>query len=845
MKQHGLRKGNIVVKGSKLWTPSRREVLQSIPAVLLASTQCAPTPGRRPRIAAAVTEYRRHSHAQHILDRYLIGYGWENRHHRPPMDLVSLYVDQQPESDLSRSRAREFPDMKIYPSIEKALTLGGNDLAVDGVLLIGEHGRYPKNEMGQTLWPRYEFFRQIVDVFEKSGRAVPVFNDKHLSWKWDWAKEMVETAQRMGFPLMAGSSLPVTTRLPPVELPLGSEVEEAVSVGVGGPDGYDIHSLEAVQGMVERRKGGETGVVAIQAIRGEAFWKAMEARSWDGGGWDPELFQACLCRSLKLTPARKGFNHHLPTMEEMQGLVEDPIAYRYEYADGLKATIMLVEGIVHDISVAVRLKNESKPVSTLMYLHPREVVNFFSPLTHHTETLFLTGKSPYPIERTLLTTGLTAAGVESLHLGGKRLETPHLDIRYEPRKESTFWTSPNPTPTGKPRPLLAVTANAPRKRIAVITTIWTYLSHSQHITDRFLVGYPMNGEWHTPAMDVVSLWVDQHPEGDQSEERANQFGFKVYPTIAETLRCGGDKLAVDAVLLIAEHGDYPSNEKGQKLYPRHEWFQEVVDVFEQDGRAVPVFNDKHLSYSFEKAQKTVEASKRLGFPMLAGSSIPVTWRLPELELPHECEIEEVVMAGAGGSDAHDFHALEGLQAMVERRKGGEAGVKAVQLLEGDEVWRAGEDGRWSKQILEAALACSDELKGITLEDARPQDLLGSGVLPEIVKEPRAYLIDRNDGLRTTLLWLNGAVGDFLFAAKLKGPAGIVAAQLLRSPGPNVHYSACLASNIEEMFATGKAPYPVERTLLVSGMLDRCLESMVQRNRRLETPELSVRYRVGP
>jgi hypothetical protein len=168
----------------------------------------------------------------------------------------------------------------------------------------------------------------------------------------------------------------------------------------------------------------------------------------------------------------------------------------------------------------------------------------------------------------------------------------------------------------------------------------------------------------------------------------------------------------------------------------------------------------------------------------------------------------------------------------------------VQLLQGDDVWSAAAEGRWSARILEAALSCSDELQGITLKDARPQDLLRSGVLPEIVKNPRAYIIDRNDGLRTTLLWLNGAVGDFLFAAKLKGPAGIVATQFLRSPGPNVHYSACLASNIEEMFATGNAPYPIERTLLVSGMLERCLDSMVQGNRRLATPELNVRYRVG-
>lgn len=833
------------VSKSVIWKPTRREILQSIPAMLVTPKLYGRTPARRPRIAAIVTEFWRYSHAQHIVDRHLIGYGWENRHHRPKVDLVSLYVDQTPENDLSAARAREFPDMKIYPSIGDALTLGGNELDVDGVLLIGEHGEYPTNKIGQKLYPRYEFFRQIVDVFEQSGRAVPVFNDKHLSWKWEWAKEMVETARRMGFALMAGSSLPVTSRMPPVELPLGAEIEEAICVGIGRPDSYDFHAFEALQCMVERRQGGETGVVAIQAIRGEAFWDAMQAGSWHGGGWDTELFRACLCRSLQLTPARQSFNHHYPTPEEMRGLVEDPIAYRYEYADGLKATIMMVQGIVEDFTVALRLKNQPKPLSTLMYLHPREVVNFFSPLVRHAETMFLTGQSPYPVERTLLTSGLSAAGVESLHLDQKRLETPHLNVRYQPRPESSFRRGTNPTPTDMPQTVVAASNGSPRKRIAVVTTIWTYLSHSQHITDRFQVGYPMNGDWHKPEMDVVSLWVDQHPDGDLSEERARQFNFNVYPTIAEALRCGGDKLAVDAVLLIAEHGEYPSNVKGQKLYPRYEWFQEIINVFEEDGLSVPVFNDKHLSYSFEKAEKMVEASRRLGFPMLAGSSIPVTWRLPELELPLECEIEEVVMAGAGGSDAHDFHALEGMQALVERRLGGEAGVKAVQLLQGDEVWRAGEDGRWSKRILEAALSCSDELQGITLEDARTQDLLGSGVLPEIVKEPRAYLIDRNDGPRTTLLWLNGAVGDFLFAAKLKRPAGIVASQLLRSPGPNVHYSACLASNIEKMFATGIAPYPVERTLLVSGMLDRCLESMVRGNQHMETPELDVRYRVGP
>jgi len=381
------------------------------------------------------------------------------------------------------------------------------------------------------------------------------------------------------------------------------------------------------------------------------------------------------------------------------------------------------------------------------------------------------------------------------------------------------------------------------KRIAVITTVYRYLSHAQHITDRFLVGYPHNGEWRRPDMKVASLYVDQKPPGDQSAERAREFGFEIYPTIPEALRCGGDRLAVDAVLSIGEHGDYPQNEKGQILYPRYEFFKQCVEVFEKDGRAVPVYNDKHLSYSFEKAKWMIEASRRLKFPMLAGSSLPVTWRLPDLELPLDCEIESALMVGEGrGSDAMDFHALEAMQCMIERRKGGETGVKAVQMIEDDAVWKAGEEGRWSKELLSAALSRSDTPQGWTLIDGRTQDLVGSGELPKLVKHPAAYFIEYRDGLRTTLLMLDGALGDFNFAARVRGIPGLASTQFFLTPIPNVTYSACLVNKIEEMFETGRAPYPVERTLLVSGILEACLTSRLQDHQRLETPQLAVRYR---
>ena len=374
------------------------------------------------------------------------------------------------------------------------------------------------------------------------------------------------------------------------------------------------------------------------------------------------------------------------------------------------------------------------------------------------------------------------------------------------------------------------------KRIAIVSSIYRYLSHAQHMGDRFLIGYPHEGKWHKPDVQVVSLYVDQKPKGDQSEERAKEFGFKVYPTIAETLRCGTDKLAVDGVVIICEHGEYPKNELGQVLYPRYEFFKACTEVFEKDGRAVPVYNDKHLSFSFEKAKWMMDEAKRQKFPVLAGSSLPVTWRLPDIEIPLGSVIDEALMVGVGGSDPMDYHALEAMQCMIERRKGGETGVKSVQLLEGEAAWNA----PYSKDLLIAALSRSDTPLGLTETDGRTQDLVRTGELKRLVAKPAAYLIEHNDGLKTTLLMLNGAVKDFTFAAKVRG-RGTMSTQFLLTPVPNVTYSACLVGKIEEMMVTGRAPYPAARTLIVSGMLESCLQSKQKGGEKLMTPQLSVRY----
>lgn len=391
----------------------------------------------RPKIAAIVTTYFKLSHGENIIDRFLYGYGWRGTHHNPPMDLVSLYVDQVSGTDLSRKRGKEFPSLRLCSSIPEALTLGGNKLAVDGVVVIGEHGDYPRNEKGQTEYPRWQFFEHVVKVFKDSQRSVPMFNDKHLSWNWDWAQRMVETAHEMGFPYMAGSSLPVTWRIPSVEMPLGARIREALCVCYGGVDSYDFHGLETVQCMVERRAGGETGVKWLQAYRGENFWKALRE-----GVWSRRLMNAALCRSHTLTPAHEGFNDVFPTDDDLRRIVKDPVAYHYQHNDGLLCSMILFNGLIRDFNFAAEIAGRSEPFSTQMYLPMPDgrttIADFFNPLVNNIETMFLTGKATYPVERTLLTTGLVAAGVESLYRGQRRYDTPHLAIRYQPTRESTF-----------------------------------------------------------------------------------------------------------------------------------------------------------------------------------------------------------------------------------------------------------------------------------------------------------------------------------------------------------------------------------------------------------------------
>jgi hypothetical protein len=399
-----------------------------------ASAQGTPEPIKQ--VCLIATEVWKFSHAQHFLDRLLEGYGWHGQHHWPPLKLASLYVDQFPPNDLSRERARRH-HVTLYPSIRDALTLGGTRLAVDGVLIIGEHGRYPRNAKGQTLYPRYRFFKEVVKVFETSKRAVPVFNDKHLSTDWNECVEMVADSKRLGFPFLAGSSLPVTWRIPSFEIPMDTPLQESVCVGYGGVDSYDFHGLETAQCMSERRAGGEVGVKSVHAVKGPPIWELLAARPQT-----QRLLFAALARSHTVA-APAGYTSIVPTMDWVRKASPEAVAYFIEHLDGFRTTLFLLNGLVQDFTYAGLVKQSGEIVSCQIYLPMppahTTLADFFNPLMNNVEEMFLTGQAPYPVERTLLTSGMTLFAVESLYRGQVPLLTPELKVAYKAPERSNYW----------------------------------------------------------------------------------------------------------------------------------------------------------------------------------------------------------------------------------------------------------------------------------------------------------------------------------------------------------------------------------------------------------------------
>lgn len=362
-------------------------------------------------------------------------------------------------------------------------------------------------------------------------------------------------------------------------------------------------------------------------------------------------------------------------------------------------------------------------------------------------------------------------------------------------------------------------------KIAALVTEYFRGSHADVCISKMLEGYELYGQQTESRISVASMYLEQVHDADIGVGLAEKHGVPMFQSIGEALAAGGTGVNVDGVVLIGEHGHYYENELGQQLYPRRRFFEAAIAAMVSAGTFVPIFNDKHLDQLFVDSKWMVSTAKRLGVPMLAGSTLPLAWRNPVLDWPLGVDVSDALVIAYGPIERYGIHALEALQCMVERRAGGETGVRSVQCLEGDAVWDAGRDGRWSRMLFDAALATIP-----TGPDAQPE---------RDTPNPIAFVIEYKSGLRGTVILLDKFVSSFGFAAQ-RGNEIDACEFFLQDYPPHGHFTFLLRQ-IESMMLSGVAPYPVERTLLTTGILDAAMHSRWKGSIVLETPELDVGY----
>ena len=227
-------------------------------------------------IAFIANIYRNSAHADVIGTKLFVGIPADEGMVEPKVKIASMWIDQIGDNDTG-VRIGEMNGIQIYPTLEEALCLGGDDLAVDGVIYIGEHGEYKYNRLGQKMYPRMNYLERIFREIDASGKSVPVFSDKALSYSWLDSKWIYDRSKELNVPMMAGSSLPYCWRDPALEHPIGSRITEAVAIGYASLDAYGFHVTEILQCMVERREGGETGVTSVLGLKGADVWTAIDS----------------------------------------------------------------------------------------------------------------------------------------------------------------------------------------------------------------------------------------------------------------------------------------------------------------------------------------------------------------------------------------------------------------------------------------------------------------------------------------------------------------------------------------------------------------------------------------
>lgn len=362
-----------------------------------------------------------------------------------------------------------------------------------------------------------------------------------------------------------------------------------------------------------------------------------------------------------------------------------------------------------------------------------------------------------------------------------------------------------------------------------MTTVYHHNSHADMFLSRLLQGYLLDGTGEFPGMKLDALYIEQFPATDIGSRLAREHSIPLFGDPSAALSASGPKASLDGIFVVAEHGAYPESDTGQFMYPKRAWFEKIIEHLPPSSEPPPVFVDKALELEWKDALWIYSEARRLKIPLMAGSSLPVTWRFPERDTERGAAVDEIAVLSYGRLDSYGFHALEILQSLAERRAGGERGVKRVRTLSGPDVWRALEERTVDPQLIQEIL---NRPEGRPLRRNKP--------LEQTAKHSHLFLIEYLDGLRGSVLTLRDLYPDWTAAWRYADGRSEAAVFWTQEARPFMHF-AHLTQLVETFFRTRRSPWPVERTLLSSGMLDALLISKRDGGAWIDTPHLAIPY----
>jgi len=340
----------------------------------------------------------------------------------------------------------------------------------------------------------------------------------------------------------------------------------------------------------------------------------------------------------------------------------------------------------------------------------------------------------------------------------------------------------------------------------------------------------LDGIHYSSSLEVVSMYVDQYPDNDLSQELAAKHNIPLYTSIEEALKCGGTVFDLDGIILIGEHGNYPENEYRQTLYPRRRFFEECLKVMLDTNRIVPVYSDKGFAIVREDVEWMYKQIKRYSIPFMSSSVVPFAPKFyNKLPLPSGAPIHKMFAFSYDYVDEtperYTYHALEMLQCIAENRACGESGIVCVRAFVGQDAIDKVFSQEWNPiyRALCGFINLADE----------------ESFLSRLTK-PMFFEVDYMDGLQAGILHADAEIEDFVSAYQMKEGTEPVCWEFRLQRGKPYSHFGRLVLEIEKFIHTSRPPFPVERSYLTTGALDAIMKSIYQQS-EIKTPYLQVRY----